>query len=87
MQRKLATVLSLRQRTTDLKSTSNSKLIRISKISEQNTVKKIDLNLISKGADLSAFVHSSELVNYVPKTEAIKLRNALMSMDREYKNL
>ena len=66
---------------------SNSKLIRISKISEQNTVKKIDLNLISKGADLSAFVHSSELVNYVPKTEAIKLRNALMSMDREYKKL
>ena len=65
----------------------NSKLIRISKMSEPNTVKKIDLNLISKGADLSAFVHSSELVNYVPKTEAIKLRNALMSLDREYKKL
>lgn len=65
----------------------NSKLIRISKISEQNTVKKIDLNLISKGADLSAFVHSSELANYVPKTEAIKLRNALISLDREYKKL
>jgi hypothetical protein len=64
-----------------------SKLIRFSKLSEQNTSKKIDLTLISKGADLSAFVHSSELVNYVPLVEANKLRNALAFLDRKYQKL
>lgn len=64
-----------------------SKLIRFSKLSEQNTSEKIDLTLISKGADLSTFLHSSELVNYVPQAEANKLQNALTILDSEYQKL
>lgn len=64
-----------------------SKLIRFSKLSEQNTSKKIDLTLISKGADLSAFVHSSKLDEYVPLAEANRLRNALTFLNTEYQKL
>ena len=60
-----------------------SMLIRSSKLSEQNASTKLGLILISKGVDLSAFVHRSELINYVPQAEADKLRNSLTTLNNE----